>query len=541
MDGEGDDESDDESDGETEPTRIDLEGFESRVQLLPLDPGGFGNLVGLEGGLAYLRQGDEGNSLMRYEMGEDEAKQVLDKSGGFSLTADGKRLFVSSGSKFGFIDPAPGQTLEDTLDLSGLRLVSDPRAEWRQMLTETWRLFRDFFYDAGMHGLDWPAVRERYTAALVDATSHEDLLFLTGEMMAELNVGHAYNARNGRSPAARGTGSSAGLLGADLVLEPGGADAGAYRIERILSGGPYDADARSPLDLPGLDVREGDYVLAVNGVPVDASRSFHAAMLGTGGEPTELLVNDRPDMSGEPRRVIVEPIRSDATLRLRDWIHRNRVRVDELSGGRIGYVYVPDTGQNGQNELMRQFLGQRHKDALLIDERWNGGGQIPTRFIELLDRPVTNYWAVRHGEDWTWPPLGHRGPKAMLINGWAGSGGDAFPYYFRQSGLGSLIGRRTWGGLVGISGNPSLIDGTGHSIPTFGFYELDGTWGIEGHGVDPDIEVMDDPTELARGADPQLEAGVAHLLEQLEQTPTAGVARPAGPERSGSGIPDDER
>ena len=192
----------------------------------------------------------------------------------------------------------------------------------------------------------------------------------------------------------------------------------------------------------------------------------------------------------------------------------------------VGYIHVPDTGINGQNELVRQFHGQKHKPALIVDERWNGGGQIPTRFIEMLNRPVTNYWATRNGRDWTWPPDSHQGPKCMLINGMSGSGGDAFPAYFRQAGLGKLIGRRTWGGLVGISGNPTLIDGGRISAPTFAYYETDGTWGIEGHGVDPDIDVIDDPSKMVRGGDPQLDAGVQHMLQELKRRPYAPPKRP---------------
>jgi tricorn protease len=193
---------------------------------------------------------------------------------------------------------------------------------------------------------------------------------------------------------------------------------------------------------------------------------------------------------------------SDRDLRYRAWIEHNRAYVAEKTAGRVGYIYVPNTGIDGQNDLFRQFYGQMDKAALIIDERWNGGGQIPTRFIELLNRPVTNYWARRDGMDWTWPPDSHQGPKCMLINGLAGSGGDAFPAYFRQAGLGKLIGTRTWGGLVGISGNPSLVDGGSVTAPTFAFYENDGTWGIEGHGVDPDIEILDDPARMTNGGDP---------------------------------------
>jgi tricorn protease len=238
---------------------------------------------------------------------------------------------------------------------------------------------------------------------------------------------------------------------------------------------------------------------------------------------------------------VVSPLPSEGELRYRDWVAGKRALVEELGGGRIGYVHVPDTGIHGQNELVRQFAGQQHKDALIVDERWNSGGQIPDRFIELLDRRLTNFWAVRQGEDWEWPPVGHHGPKVMLINYAAGSGGDCFPYFFRQRGLGKLIGTRTWGGLVGLSGNPSLIDGASPTVPRFAFYELDGTWGVEGHGVEPDIEVIDDPAKMRSGEDPQLLAAIEHLQGELEDWRFDVRARPAGADRTIPGIKPEDR
>jgi tricorn protease len=430
------------------------------------------------------------------------------------------------------ITPAPDQKMEDPIDLSNLRARIDPREEWNQVLVDSWRLFRDFFYDAGMHGLDWPAVRTRYVGALKDATSRADVHFLISEMMSELNVGHAYN-RGLPADGLEATpeGPAAGLLGCDWIV-----DQGAFKIGHILRGGPYDSDARSPLSRHGADVNEGDYLLAVNGIPVDATQDVYAAFLGTAGKATQIRVNSVASADGNERDVLVKPIESESELRYRDWVARRREWVEEHGGGRIGYVHVPDTGIHGQNELVRQFQGAMRKDALIVDERWNGGGQIPTRFIELLDRPLTNLWAPRHGREWEWPPVGHRGPKAMLINHSSGSGGDAFPYYFRQSGLGKLIGTRTWGGLVGISGNPGLIDGAQPSVPTFGFYELDSTWGVEGHGVDPDIEVVDDPSRMTQGEDIQLEVAVQELLKQLETWEPGLPKRPKGPDRRRPGI-----
>ncbi len=324
---------------------------------------------------------------------------------------------------------------------------------------------------------------------------------------------------------------SVGMLGVDYELHDG-----AYRITRIYEGGAWDADARGPLSQPGVDVKVGDYLLAVNGVPLDASKDPWAAFQGLAGKTVAITVSAQPKLDDRARPVVLVPLASEAALRYRAWIDHNRAYVAEKTGGRVGYLHVPDTGVNGQNELFRQFYGQIDRPALIIDERWNGGGQIPTRFIELLNRPVTNYWARRDGRDWSWPPDAHQGPKCMLTNGLAGSGGDAFPAYFRQAKVGNLIGTRTWGGLVGISGNPSLIDGGVVTVPTFAFYESDGTWGIEGHGVEPDIEVIDDPAKMTDGRDPQLDAAIDHMLAELQRHPYKPPARPAYPNRAGMGI-----
>ena len=291
----------------------------------------------------------------------------------------------------------------------------------------------------------------------------------------------------------------------------------------------------------GLELDKGDFVLAVNGAEIDSTLDPWTSFIGTAGRPVTLTVSDKPVIDDDAREVVIKPRSGDRNLRYRDWIESNRATVDALSNGDVGYIYVPNTGRNGQSDLIRQFYGQAHKKALIVDDRWNGGGQIPTRFIELLNRPVTNYWRVRDGKDWSWPPDSHQGPKAMLINGNAGSGGDMFPWLFRHNDLGPIIGTRTWGGLVGISGNPGLIDGGYVSVPTFGFYEADGTWGVEGHGVDPDIEVLADPALMRDGGDPQLERAVAEMLAAIADHPYTLPQRPASPDRSGMGMVDQDK
>jgi tricorn protease len=533
-----------------EPVAIELEGFEARAIALPLEPGLFPLLEGADGKLVYLRaavapQVEDGPppaaTLCLFDLGapkrERGEKVVLGGVRGFDLAAKADKLGVAlADGGYAVVDLAPDQKAERKVDVSGVEATIDPRREWAQLVRDAGRIQRDFFYDPHMHGVDWDKVVARTLQAVESATSRDDVHWLIGEMIAELNVGHAYNSPPPSGMAQGPTPRPAGLLGCDWKVEQGH-----YRIARILRGEEGEPAGRSPLSVPGVDAKEGDWLLAVNGTPVDATTDVYAAFLGLAGKPVELTLCAAPRADGSERRVLVETIASEGELRYRDWVAAKRAEVEQLSGGRVGYVHVPDTGIRGQTELLSQFLGQMHKDALLIDERWNGGGQIPTRFIELLNRPLTNWWAVRDGEDWRWPPIAHVGPKAMLANYASGSGGDCFPYFFRQAGLGKLIGTRTWGGLIGISGQPSLIDGAEVTVPRFAFYEGDSTWGVEGWGVPPDIEVIEDPAQMQDGRDPQLIAGVEHLLSELAAHPWARPARPPYPNRTGAGIPTAER
>ena len=523
-----------------EKVEIDLDGFEQRGLQLPVGRGRYGHLaVNDKNQLIYVRRGLPGSGksteikLFDMEDEKKEEKTVISGAGSFAISADGKKLLVQAGRSFAIVDAKPGQKLDKKIPVDGLRATIDPRNEWRQVFNDAWRIERDYFYAANLHGVDWPAVREQYAKMLDDCASREDVSYVIGEMIAELNVGHAYYWGGGteHEPSV-----SVGMLGCDFELADG-----AYRISTIYTGGPWDSDARGPLSQPGVDVKEGDYLLAVNGVPLDANKDPWAAFQGLARRTVTLTVSEKPEIDDDARELLVETLSGDGDLRFRSWIEQNRAYVEQQSDGQVGYVYVPDTGQRGQNELFRQFYGQRDKAALIIDERWNGGGQIPSRFIELLNRPVLNYWTRRHGKDAPTPTDAHHGPKCMLINGLAGSGGDCFPYYFRKTGLGKLIGTRTWGGLVGISGNPALIDGGYVTVPRFAFYETDGTWGVEGHGVDPDIEVIDDPAKMVDGGDPQLDAAIAHMLEEIERNPFKLVPHPPYPDRSGMGIREEDK
>ncbi len=547
-DSDDDEESSDKSDADKKkekegpkPVVIEIDGFERRALKLPVKRGAFTGLaVTHDGKLVYTRQprrgagADPAIHIFDLEDEKKKEKTVVKDAGAFRMSADGKKLLVRKGSKMSIVDAKADQKLDKSVSLSGMSAKIDPRKEWRQIFTDAWRIQRDFFYDPNMHGLDWNATKERYAKMIDDCVSRRDVAFVIGEMISELNVGHAYV--RGLGDVENAPSVSVGMLGADFAL-----DQGAYKITKIYEGAPWDVDARGPLSKPNVDVNEGDFLLAVNGVPLDASKDPWAALQGLADKVVTLTVSDKPRRDDDARDVTVKALDGEGNLRYRAWIEKNRAYVAEKTNARVGYIYVPDTGVNGQNNLLRQFYGQRHKDALIIDERWNGGGQIPTRFIELLNRPVMNYWARRHGRDSTWPPDAHHGPKCMLINGLAGSGGDCFPYYFRKTGLGKLIGMRTWGGLVGISGNPTLIDRGRVSAPTFAFYENDGTWGVEGHGVDPDLEVVDDPALMTDGGDPQLDAAIRQMMLELERNPYVAPKRPPYPDRSGMGIRDEDK
>ncbi len=525
---------------EIDPIRIDLEGFEARAIRIPVASGNFGTLaVNHAGALIYSRVPHQGQKnaapkIQIYDIHADKKseKDIATGSAGFAISADGKQLLVQRGNGAAIHAASAGSTGKN-VPISGMNTSIDPREEWAQIFHESWRLQRDFFYDPALHGVDWERERVRYAKMLPDCASREDVGYVIAELISELNAGHAYY---GGGDIEQGPNVNVGLLGVDLSV-----DQGAYRIDEILGGGPWDVDARGPLSQPGLDVAAGDYLLAINGQPLDPSRDPWASLQGLAGKTVTLTVSKEPKITEAAREIHMKPIGSEAALRYRSWVEKNRRTVEEKTGGRVGYIHVPDTGVNGQNNLVRQFYGQIGKQALIVDERWNAGGQIPTRFIEILNRPRTNYWARRDGATMPWPPDSHQGPKCMLINGKSGSGGDAFPHYFRWYGLGKLIGRRTWGGLIGLSGNPTPIDGAFLSVPTFGFYETDGTWGIEGHGVEPDIDVLDDPAKMVDGGDPQLETAITHMLEELEKSPYKPAPRPPSPDRAGMGLPDSDK
>ncbi|MEJ2701104.1 MAG: S41 family peptidase [Sedimentisphaerales bacterium] len=519
----------------TKSVEIDLEDMEARAYRLPVKRGRFGYMaVNDKNHIIYLRRGDD-NELQYFDPNDDEheEKTILKKVGFVQMTPDGKKLLVSSEGKMAIIEAKPGQKIEDQVVTKPMNVVIEPRQEWRQIFTDAWRFMRDYFYDPHMHHVDWPAVRKQYEAMLVDCVSRRDVGYVIGEMISEINSSHTYY---GGGDVDSGPHESVGYLGVDFDL-----DQGYYRIAKVYHGGIWDTDARSALyDLSEEEREQCKYLFKVNGVPVDASKAPWAAFEGLAGATVTLTVGATPDPE-QATTVVVKLQGSEYNLRYRDWVESNRKHVEEKSGGKVGYIYVPDTGSRGQRELFRQFYGQMNRDALIIDERWNGGGNIADRYIELLNRPIYLHLFERYEHDWRVPTLSHQGPKCMLINGEAGSGGDIFPYLFRKAGLGKLIGMRTWGGVIGIAKNPPFIDGARITVPFITFYETNGTLAMEGHGVDPDIEVVDDPALMVDGGDPQLDAAVEYMLDQIEKNPYVPAKRPTYPDRSGMGILEEQK
>ncbi len=521
---------DDEEDEEEVVVEIDFEGLDQRILGLPVDEGELFDLRAAgTGKLFYLEQrdGDDGFTLHRYDMEERESVEFLSGVRAFTASADGAKLLVAlQGDSYKIVeaDADPdGAAKADPLDLSGVKVWVDPRAEWDQMYTEAWRIFRDYFYDPDMHGIDWPAVGEAYRPWIAHVGHRDDLNYVLGEMMGELVAGHSYRW-GGDYPDVDSL--NVGLLGADLAVEDG-----RYRITRILAGNNWEPYMRAPLTEPGVDVSEGDYLLAIDGVPLEAPDSPLRLLQGKANQQVVLRVGDRADGKGA-RDVTVVPAASEVGLRHRAWVEGNRARVDEATGGRVAYVYVPNTAWAGYTSFNRYYYAQLDKQAVILDERYNGGGSVADYMVDVLGREILNYNATREGADYPSPLAVIPGPKVMLINQDAGSGGDCLPHYFRLMGLGTLVGTRTWGGLIGIYDYPHLIDGGVVTAPRIAFFGDDGNWTAENVGVAPDIEVPMTPSDVIAGRDPQLEEGIRLILEQLEADPPQPPERPPYPDYS---------
>ncbi|WP_343746488.1 PDZ domain-containing protein [Chitinophaga sp.] len=505
----------------TSEVKIDLDNIESRLYLLPVEAGNYSRLWAVKGKVLYNNGPNtgagEGPSTLKYfDLENREEKDIIKDAGQYQVSADGKKILVT-GERYAIIDLGANQKVDKNLRINEMTMLLDPMQEWKQVFTDAWRVERDFFYDPYLHGVNWNEIKGKYNYILEGARTREEVNFVIGEMIAELNASHAY-VFGGDFETQRQM--NVGYLGADWE-----ADGKFYKIKRIVRGADWDAEARSPLDEPGINIPEGAYILAVNGVPLTTVAEPFNAFQGLAGKAVELTYNSRPSFDGA-KTAVVKTMSNEYRLRHLAWIESNRKHVAEATNNQVGYIFVPSTGIDGQDELVRQFTAQWNKAALVIDERFNNGGQIPDRFIEILNRKPVSYFANRGGVPTSTPPIGNFGPKVMLINGWSGSGGDAFPDYFRRTGLGKLIGTRTWGGLIGYSEGFTLIDGGEITAPSMRMFYPDGTWFREGHGVDPDILVDENLGDMAKGIDPQLERAITEIKSLLQ---TKGYKAPALP------------
>jgi tricorn protease len=508
--------------------RIDMEGIGQRILALAVPAADYSALApGAAGTLFYAETpraaGAPPLRIHRYQLRERKAAPYLEGVRSYALSADGKRLlYRADGNRWGIVPtdrPTPPKVGEGAIDVGTLETLIDPRVEWAQIFRETWRIQREFFYDAAMHGTDWPALYEKYRALLPHVNHRADLGYLIASLAGELAVGHSYLVGKGDQP--DGEPVPVGMLGADYAIENG-----RYRIKKIYGGENWNPELQAPLSGPGVQVSEGDYLLEVNGRPLTPPASVYQLFEGTVGRQTLIRVNSSPSVEGS-RIVTVVPIASDEGLRTRAWIEGNRRLVDTLSGGRLAYVWLPNTGGPGYTAFNRYYYAQQDKEGAIIDERYNQGGMVADYIVNELARPLMGYFARRDGLPSPSPTVGIYGPKVMIVNESAGSGGDALPYYFKQQKIGPLVGTRTWGALVGTLQIPSTIDGGAVTAPSLAFYDVNGRWAVENEGVAPDIEVEITTADAVAGRDPQLERAVQEALKLLQEHPNRRVPRPA--------------
>jgi len=502
--------------------RINFEGINERIVSFPLKPGDYRNLTAVEGGVLYVKDGE----LHMFKIEDKKDSVIIKGISGGALSANRKKILYRARQKYGIIDLKPDQKVgAGELNLSDLTMKIEPLKEWKQLFNDGWRIYRDWFYVKNLHGVDWQKMKVKY-GQLVPYLSHRaDLDFIFGELVGELNTGHCY-INWGDFPRVKRV--EGGLLGAELKVDEKSLR---YIISKIYKGENWNERTRSPLTEQGINVKEGDYLISLNGHDITTKDNPYKFLENTVGKRIPIFVNSKPVEKGA-REFLIKPIQSELNLFYMDWVNSRREMVDKLSKGKIGYFHVPNTSVEGNRELFKGFYAFRNKDALIIDERYNGGGFIPDVMTELLTRKILSYWGRRGLIPSQTPGAAHEGPKVMLINHYSASGGDAFPYYFKKNKLGTLIGTRTWGGLVGLSGNPALADGGYTAVPTFGFINTEGNWAVEGVGVYPDIEVYDRPELVAKGEDPCIKKAVEVLLEELKKNPPKKIKKPEDPDRS---------
>src|SRR5882762_3004663 len=534
-----DKDKDKDKDKKEEPVvvKIDFDGISQRILALPIPARNYLNLAVGKAGILFIAEGpmvitedDQENlkgTIYKWELEKRKVDKFLDEVNDYAVSFNGEKILYRKGEQWlmagtgepptGSGPPKPG---EGPLKLDAMEVYVEPRAMWKQIYHETWRIERDFFYDPHYHGLDLNKISKKYEPYLDRIASRSELTYLFQEALGEMTVGHMF-VGGGENPQPKKI--KGGLLGADYAQENG-----RYQITKVYDGENWNPGLQAPLTQPGVNVKAGDYILAVNGRELRASDNIYSFFEETAGKQVLLKVGSSPDGRGS-REVTVVPVDDEANLRRFDWIESNRRKVDQMTGGRVGYVYVPNTAGAGYSSFNRYYFAQVGKEAVIIDERFNEGGQLADWIVDFLNRPLRSKVATREGADWTSPSESIYGPKVMIINEEAGSGGDALPWYFRKAGIGPLVGKNTWGGLIGIGGYPELIDGGHVTAPRFALYGLNGDWEVENHGIAPDYDVDYDPAAVRQGHDPQLEKAVEVVLQLLKEHPTPQYKRPAYP------------
>jgi tricorn protease len=527
-----------------EAFRIDLDGIQNRVVALPTPPESMGGLGASKGYVFYITTpifglsgplAGGGFAIHIFDMDKRKDSALIDGATGYALSFDGKKLLYSAPPSgppgpdgrpvqtYGIIDatppPAPHHVGEGALALSSMEAEVDPQGEWKQIFDEVYRQERDYFYEPSMNGVNWKAERDKYAQLLPYVADRYDLNYIMGEMIGELSNSHTY-VGGGDYPNLHAV--NVGLLGVDFEAD---AASGRYRFKKIYPGENWDPALRSPLTEPGVDVKQGDYLLAVNGRELNVPQNPYELFENTAGQNVTLTVNSKPSDEGA-RQVVVNPLDSEFKLRELDWMDTNREKVDKASGGKIGYVYLPDMGASGLNEFVKQYFPQIRKQGIIFDVRYNGGGFVDQLIFERLRRVLAGMGAARNFHSSTEPPNTFYGYMACVTNHYAASDGDFFTYFFKYYKLGPVIGTRTWGGVRGIRGEIPLMDGGYITRPEFSLYGLNSQWIIENHGVEPDIVVENTPDKVAKGHDPQLERAISILMKEIQEHPKTLPHRP---------------
>jgi tricorn protease len=519
---------------EEKPETIDFDGIEKRATKAPLPADNYAGLSTNKGNLIYTiqapfyygRTADSQSSVRIYSLKDRKETTLLTPAGGYTISSDGSKLMAPSAGTFAILDANPqGDKSRKNVSTAGMVTEINPVEEWNQIFNEVWRRYRDWFYVENMHGYDWAKIREDYKKWLPYVAHRSDLNYIISEMCSELVVQHAYidGGDFNLPPRVR-----VALPGARFEVDKA---ANRYKIAKIYAGQNEEDIYRSPLTEVGSDAKAGDYVLAINGEDVTAGKDIYQYLRGKADSTVTLTLNSAPTMQGS-RTVTFRPVGSESDLIYLDWIDANRRRVSEMTGGRVGYIHIPDMGAAGIREFIKWYYPQVDKEGMVVDVRANGGGNVSRMLIERLRRKVLGINYRRGSEDGTtYPDAAFAGPMAAILNENSASDGDIFPYMFRQAGLGPLVGKRSWGGVVGITNRGGLIDGGVVNVPEFALANLKGEYIIEGYGVDPDIEIENDPKSVIAGRDPQLERAVEEVMKKLTQ-PVKLPPRPADPNKN---------